>query len=62
MKKATLKCRICKVPYEVKINPLQIAVDVYCQWIDECERLAQAKRKQEAGHGLGLVKNEQMTS
>jgi hypothetical protein len=39
---------------------LQIEVDVYCQWIDECERMEQAKRKQEAGHGLGLIRDQQM--
>jgi len=39
-----LKCRICKVPYEVKINSLMIEVDIYCQWIDECQRLEAAKR------------------
>jgi transcription elongation factor Elf1 len=43
-KKAMLKCRICKVPYEVKINSLMIEVDIYCQWIDECQRLEAAKR------------------
>ena len=44
LEKAMLKCRICKVPYEVKINSLMIEVDIYCQWIDECQRLEAAKR------------------
>ena len=58
MKRAVLKCRICKVPYEVKINSLQIEVDVYCKWIDECQRLEDAKRSKDGG--LGLVSNEEM--
>jgi transcription elongation factor Elf1 len=54
-KKATLKCRICRKPYEVRINQLTLEVDVFCQWIDECERLETIKRKHETGQGLGLV-------
>jgi transcription elongation factor Elf1 len=46
----------------VRINSLQIEVDVYCQWIDECERLEAAKRVQEMGNGLGLIKAENMVT
>ena len=45
----------------MKINSLNIEVDVYCQWIDECERLEASKRLAATGNGLGLIKSEEMT-
>ena len=38
---ATLQCRICKDIYKFDITKLMIEVDVYCRWIDECERINQ---------------------
>lgn len=38
-KKATLKCRICKDNYEFGITKLMLEVDVFCRWIDECQRI-----------------------
>ena len=39
-----------------------IEVDVFCQWVDECERLEAAKRQKEQGTGLGLLNQETMTA
>ena len=53
--KACLKCRICKTEYETRINKLTMEVDVYCEWIDECERL-----NNEARLGLGPAKKSKL--
>ena len=33
----SLDCKMCGVNYQTQINYLTEAVDVYCEWIDECE-------------------------
>ena len=33
-----LRCRICRVEYEKQISRLDQEVDIYCSWIDECEK------------------------
>ncbi|XP_077221244.1 transcription elongation factor 1 homolog [Tasmannia lanceolata] len=32
-------CRICQESYSTSINGLTEAVDVYSEWLDECERI-----------------------
>jgi len=34
----TLHCRICDVKYQSSINYLTEPIDVYAEWIDECEK------------------------
>ncbi len=34
----TVKCRICGRSFQCYINALSIPVDVFSEWIDECER------------------------
>jgi transcription elongation factor Elf1 len=34
-----LKCRICLTHHASKIHQLSAQVDVYCKWIDECQKL-----------------------
>lgn len=34
-----LKCRICNVDYTKRIEYLDEPVDVYSDWIDQCERV-----------------------
>ena len=34
-----LKCRVCVAEYEMRIDPLHQPVDVFADWIDECEAL-----------------------
>ncbi|CAN0315311.1 unnamed protein product [Ectocarpus sp. 8 AP-2014] len=36
-KTARLLCRMCDVNYEMTINYLTEPIDVYTDWIDECE-------------------------
>lgn len=38
-----LKCRICSTHYASKTHNLSAQVDVYCAWIDECDRLNSQK-------------------
>lgn len=58
--KARLSCRICRVNYEKRLSRLTKEVDVYCDWIDECERLNEQHRfglanaDGEEGGGLGF--------
>ncbi|CEP03153.1 Transcription elongation factor 1 like protein [Plasmodiophora brassicae] len=35
---AEISCRICDANYRMPINSLTEPVDVYCEWIDECEQ------------------------
>lgn len=35
----SLKCRICSTSHASKIHQLSAQVDVYCSWIDECQKL-----------------------
>jgi len=32
-----ITCRICDVNYTTEINELTAAIDVYSEWIDQCE-------------------------
>ena len=36
--KASISCRICCANYEMLINNLTEPIDVYAEWIDECEK------------------------
>lgn len=38
LRKATISCRVCTVNWENKITPLTEPIDVFCDWVDECER------------------------
>jgi len=35
---AKLRCSVCDESFEANINPLSQPVDIYCQWLDECEK------------------------
>lgn len=37
--KAQINCRICKCNYNTKANGLTEPIDVYSEWIDECEKI-----------------------
>ena len=37
-----VSCSVCGASFEMAINPLTEAVDVYSAWIDECEEANQA--------------------
>ena len=41
----SLKCRECHVVFEMRIDALQQPVDVYAEWIDQCEALNKASKK-----------------
>eukprot|EP01120_Amphizonella_sp_Union-15-10_P000206 TRINITY_DN10242_c0_g1_i1.p1 TRINITY_DN10242_c0_g1~~TRINITY_DN10242_c0_g1_i1.p1 ORF type:complete len:101 (+),score=25.25 TRINITY_DN10242_c0_g1_i1:101-403(+) len=36
-KKATISCRSCKASYSTDMNSLTAPIDVYSEWIDQCE-------------------------
>lgn len=38
-KLGTIGCRVCAHSYNAPINHLTEPADLYCQWIDECERV-----------------------
>lgn len=38
-----IKCRVCSVKYQQQINALTDPIDLYGEWIDECERLNAAE-------------------
>jgi transcription elongation factor Elf1 len=35
----SISCSKCKAKWDTKINALSDAIDIYSDWIDECERL-----------------------
>ena len=35
---ATLKCKVCATSYKTKASHLTDPIDVYYDWIDECEK------------------------
>ncbi len=37
--KGVAKCRICKKDYATKATNLTDPIDIYSEWIDECEKL-----------------------
>ena len=45
-KEGEIYCRICKVDFRTQINPVMEAADVYCLWMDECERVNDEKLAQ----------------
>jgi|UniRef100_U5FUJ7 transcription elongation factor Elf1 len=36
-----ISCSICHAGYETKLTPLTEPIDIYSEWIDECERVNQ---------------------
>eukprot|EP00345_Euplotes_harpa_P014020 CAMPEP_0168343528 /NCGR_PEP_ID=MMETSP0213-20121227/16158_1 /TAXON_ID=151035 /ORGANISM="Euplotes harpa, Strain FSP1.4" /LENGTH=129 /DNA_ID=CAMNT_0008350863 /DNA_START=8 /DNA_END=397 /DNA_ORIENTATION=+ len=36
---ANIKCRVCLAKFQTEIHHLTQPIDVYCEWIDECEKL-----------------------
>jgi len=39
VKIGTITCTLCEASYETKIHLLSEPIDVYSDWVDECERL-----------------------
>jgi transcription elongation factor Elf1 len=37
--KGTLTCRVCAAGFSMPVHYLNEPVDVFCEWLDECERL-----------------------
>lgn len=37
--KSTIECRLCKSNWSTKYSSLLEPIDVYSEWIDECERV-----------------------
>ncbi|RZC66353.1 hypothetical protein C5167_010051 [Papaver somniferum] len=42
----TAVCCICDAHYSTKIHHLTEAIDIYSEWIDECERVNNAEEEQ----------------
>ena len=38
---ARIKCRVCGASYRNQILPIMKKADVYCMWLDECEKVNQ---------------------
>ena len=36
-----LYCRVCYVTYQTRLGPLTKPVDIYCEWIDNADKLNQ---------------------
>ena len=36
----SLQCRVCNAEYQALINYLSEPIDVFSEWLDECERVA----------------------
>ena len=50
-------CRICGASFQMPINYLSQAIDVFCEWLDECEKVqgngnGEAQPKEEEGDVL----------
>lgn len=43
-----LHCKVCGQRFQTGINYLSAAVDVYSDWVDACENVAQEAAEQEA--------------
>mmetsp|Transcript_15095 Transcript_15095/g.29767 ORF Transcript_15095/g.29767 Transcript_15095/m.29767 type:complete len:107 (-) Transcript_15095:197-517(-) len=55
MKKAKLgqcKCTVCGTSWETKITALTEPVDIYCEWIDECEKLNRPSEAPQPSQGM----------
>ncbi|KAJ6879078.1 hypothetical protein NC652_032588 [Populus alba x Populus x berolinensis] len=40
-----ISCSICHAGYDTKLTPLTEPIDIYCEWIDECERKSNQHQK-----------------
>lgn len=38
VEQGTVNCTVCNTSYTTTINSLSEAIDVYSEWIDECEK------------------------
>ena len=36
---ANLACRVCSVDFQMRVQPLDQAVDVFSEWVDQCHSL-----------------------
>ena len=48
----SLKCRICSTQHSSRIHHLSAAVDVYCDWIDECHKVNTKAAMLAGGQGM----------
>jgi transcription elongation factor Elf1 len=39
-----LFCRVCSVGYQMRLGPLTKPVDIYCEWIDNADKLNQKQK------------------
>ena len=53
--RGTLKCRVCGVKFEMKINALQREVNVFCYWKDMLEEQDELER---LGRSLGFQRED----
>eukprot|EP00294_Goniomonas_avonlea_P002264 CAMPEP_0114544120 /NCGR_PEP_ID=MMETSP0114-20121206/2709_1 /TAXON_ID=31324 /ORGANISM="Goniomonas sp, Strain m" /LENGTH=101 /DNA_ID=CAMNT_0001728483 /DNA_START=30 /DNA_END=335 /DNA_ORIENTATION=+ len=37
--RAEARCRTCSANYATTINKLSAPIDIYCEWVDECQKL-----------------------
>ncbi|GAB5033751.1 transcription elongation factor 1 [Nannochloropsis oceanica] len=44
-------CRVCGASFICAVNYLSKPIDVYCEWIDECERISGEQEKVEGDEG-----------
>ena len=44
---ANIKCRVCLAKFQTEIHHLTEPIDVYCEWIDECEKVNATKNPEE---------------
>ena len=38
-KEALIKSRVCHVKYSTSVSPIMENADLYCLWLDECEKV-----------------------
>ena len=43
---ATLKCKVCATSYKTRASHLTDPIDVYYDWIDECEKENMKKERE----------------
>lgn len=46
LKIGIIRCRICNVNSEVIINELTEPADIYCEWLDICDRINKEKAQE----------------
>ena len=49
----TLECRVCAATYTATINYLSEPVDVFSEWIDQCEAEDEERAKRDAARDRG---------